>query len=300
MKFEDRAVTFSCGDAALLGVLSSPDIPSSRGVLIVVGGPQYRAGSHRQFLLLARELAAAGIPVMRFDYRGMGDSEGAPRTFESVNEDIRSAVDQFFIEAPGLKEVILWGLCDAASAAAIYAPSDVRVRGLVLLNPWVRTESGLAKTYLKQYYRQRLFDRELWIRIFSGRFSYAKSARSLASSVIKVSRMGRKTPEPAVSSTNNASNGLPLPDRMLSALERFSGRLLFVLSGRDLTAQEFSEVVNSSRRARKFMASARVERRNLPEADHTFSSREWRDQVASLTKEWVLSLRVPSAITGRH
>jgi len=33
---------------------------------------------------------------MRFDYRGMGDSEGEARTFESVQDDIRIAIDTFF------------------------------------------------------------------------------------------------------------------------------------------------------------------------------------------------------------
>jgi len=46
------------------------------GVLIVVGGPQYRVGSHRQFVMLARFLADHGVPCMRFDYRGMGDVSG--------------------------------------------------------------------------------------------------------------------------------------------------------------------------------------------------------------------------------
>ncbi|KAB8057318.1 hydrolase 1, exosortase A system-associated, partial [Janthinobacterium violaceinigrum] len=60
--------------ARLVGILSLPAAPGPRGVLIVTGGPQYRVGSHRQFVLLARALAAQGVPVLRFDLRGMGDS----------------------------------------------------------------------------------------------------------------------------------------------------------------------------------------------------------------------------------
>jgi len=65
-------------------------------VLIIVGGPQYRVGSHRQFVLLARHLAAQGIPVMRFDVRGMGDSKGKPRNFGQLDDDLRAATDCFF------------------------------------------------------------------------------------------------------------------------------------------------------------------------------------------------------------
>ena len=63
----ERPVQFSCGTDRLLGILHPGAPDSERGVLVVVGGPQYRVGSHRQFVLLARALAAAGIPVLRFD-----------------------------------------------------------------------------------------------------------------------------------------------------------------------------------------------------------------------------------------
>ena len=170
MQAEDRAIAFRCGGDTLYGILSLPAQPARRGVLVVVGGPQYRAGSHRQFTLLARSLAAQGIAAMRFDYRGMGDSEGAMRDFESVDEDLRAAIDAFMAQVPALREVALWGLCDAASAASLYAPSDQRVTGLALLNPWVRTDSGAAKATLKHYYGARLLDKELWKKLFSGRF----------------------------------------------------------------------------------------------------------------------------------
>ena len=82
MTITRQPVAFACGQDWLLGVVTRPEKPRSRGVLVAVGGPQYRAGSHRQFVLLANDLAAQGYAVMRFDYRGMGDSTGEPRTFE--------------------------------------------------------------------------------------------------------------------------------------------------------------------------------------------------------------------------
>ena len=144
--FREEAVVFECEGESLVGVLSLPAAPATRGVLIVVGGPQYRVGSHRQFTLLARHLAAHGIPSLRFDYRGMGDSSGAVRSFEAVDADIRRAIDIFYERVSGLESVVIWGLCDAASAALFYAHRDARVGGLVLLNPWVRTPEGMART----------------------------------------------------------------------------------------------------------------------------------------------------------
>ena len=103
MIVEQHALQFECQSCTLLGILSLPATPLARGVLIVTGGPQYRVGSHRQFALLACHLAGLGIPVLRFDYRGMGDSEGAPRTFEHIGDDVRAATDIFLKPFPRCK-----------------------------------------------------------------------------------------------------------------------------------------------------------------------------------------------------
>ena len=285
-----RALAFDCQGERLYGVLDLPSQPPAggRGVLIVVGGPQYRAGSHRQFTLLARRLAAQGIPAMRFDYRGMGDSEGEIRNFEQVEDDLRAAVDRFMLELPGLREVVLWGLCDGASASSLYAPLDSRVTGLALLNPWVRTEEGAAKAMLKHYYRDRLLDPALWKKIASGQFDYAGAARSffqLAGSVL--------TPKRAASDETAEQTGAgqagpgPLPERMHSALSAFRGRVLVMLSGADLTAQEFGDVAGGSRPWRELLASSRFTRHTLPGADHTCSQRGWQDQVEDWTCAWL-------------
>ena len=139
----ERALFFDCAGDTLLGILHpAQGVPCGIGLLLVVGGPQYRVGSHRQFVLLARALAAVGIPVFRFDYRGMGDSTGQPRHFEAIAPDIGAALDTFLAESPDLRGVVLWGLCDAATANAFYARSDHRVLGQIALNPWVRPAEG--------------------------------------------------------------------------------------------------------------------------------------------------------------
>ena len=52
----------------------------------------------------------------------------------------------------------------------------------------------------------------------------------------------------------------------------FTGKVLYILSGRDLTAQEFREVSRSSKRWRALMDDPRCTIVEFPEADHTFSS----------------------------
>jgi exosortase A-associated hydrolase 1 len=290
MIFEERPLTFQCNDSWLYGILSLPEQVSCRGVLVVVGGPQYRVGSHRQFTLFARDLAAHGVPVLRFDCRGMGDSEGDMRTFEDFEDDLRCAVDQFFKEVPVLNDLIIWGLCDAASAALFYAYKDPRITGLALLNPWVRTNQGVAKTYLKHYYRARLFEAELWSKIWRGNFHYSAAVRSFSRIIAEALERRKKTATAVEQAIYDKSSSLAsLPERMLQGLRRFEGKVLVVISGNDLTAREFLDLVKSSREWQKLLASPRVSSLELPEANHTFSRRKWRDEIAVHTRHWIQS-----------
>jgi exosortase A-associated hydrolase 1 len=242
-------------------------------VLIAVGGPQYRAGSHRQFALLANDLSAQGHAVMRFDYGGMGDSTGEPGSFEHVGEDLRAAVDHFLAQVPEVTEVAIWGLCDAASAALFYSHQDPRVCGIVLLNPWVRTAQGEARAHLKHYYVRRVFSAAPWAKLFRGELDLGASVLSFLRNLKRASTGSKGT----------------LPERMADGLARFKGRTLLITSGSDLTAKEFLDAVSASPLWRKLLRSPRVTRHVLPDANHTFSRRVWRDQVSRWTSGWLLS-----------
>jgi exosortase A-associated hydrolase 1 len=284
MTLNEQALSFRADHDRLVGVLHNPDKPGSRGVLIIVGGPQYRVGSHRQFVLLARHLASAGVPTLRFDYRGMGDGEGAGVGFEDVGPDIRAALDEFVRRVPNLREVVLWGLCDAASAALMYAFGDSRVVGLVLLNPWVRQRQSEARAYLRHYYLQRLFDKEFLKKVVTGRANVLKSVhefwRTLSTSLKRPTQGG------AVVSRGHAQ----FVRRMLEGLRNFRGKTLLILSGDDLTAAEFKDETARSRAWRAALQRSTVTRRDFAEANHTFSTKEWRERVAAWTLEWVCSL----------
>jgi exosortase A-associated hydrolase 1 len=270
----DIALSFDCAGDCLYGVASVPDSPAARGVIIVVGGPQYRAGSHRQFTLLARALAAQGIAVLRFDVRGMGDSEGTARPFEDIGADLDAAITAFMAQVPAVREVVLWGLCDGASAAALYAHRDSRIVGLALLNPWVRTEAGAATATIRHYYRARLFDKAFWHKLASGKFDAGAAVRS----ALGLAKTALTAP-PATSAA--------LPEQVYQGLTGFRGQLLVMLSGADLTAQEFADASASTEAWRTLMAQPRVTRHVLDGADHTCSRRDWHDQVAAWTADWL-------------
>ena len=288
MRNSECVFTFSCGKDQLVGILNGGSEEETRGVLIIVGGPQYRVGSHRQFVLLARQLSSLGIPVLRFDYRGMGDSEGIFSNFANINQDIATAVESFFQHCVNLQEVVLWGLCDAASAALLYAWSDPRVKGLVLLNPWVRTDTTLARTYLKNYYFTRLSSRDLWRKVGRGQFDVLNSLTSFIKLLKQALRVKpKKSENQSVNLVDDRS--IALPDRMADGFVRFHGSVLIILSGEDLTAAEYKEVANGSTQWQQLLRRTNVKTLELQGANHTFSQEKWKTQVADWTYDWIRS-----------
>ena len=265
------------GADRLVGILSEPPSSSEAletGVLIVGGGAQYRAGSHRQFVRLARQLASAGHPVLRFDFSGLGDSTGAVQDFESVQDQIGIALDHFQDLQPGLGRFVLWGLCDGASASLLYLHQtrDARVHGLCLLNPWVRSEAGLARAHVKHYYRERVFAPEFWRKLLRGQVKW----RSWGSLVRNLRHSLARTPA-----------GQSFLGRMQQAWQAFGGHTLLLLSERDLTAQEFLEHTRMHAAWAACLASARVQQHILPGADHTCSTPASSRLVQELTQQWL-------------
>ena len=267
---------FTCNGDQLMGMLHVPGNPARIGLLILVGGPQYRVGACRQYVHLARAVADAGIAAMRFDYRGVGDSEGDYPGFENVGPDIDAAISAFMDRVPNLEGVVLWGLCEGASAILLEGVKNPHVRGAVLANPWVNTTETQAKTYLKHYYGSRFLDPEIWKRLFRGDINILKSLSGIAGLVRKTFA---KAPE--------GSASRPYPVRMAEGFEVFKGQTLLIMSERDLVAREFEDVSQSAPEWQAFRQSETVKRVDITGSDHTFSKGQWRTRVADATGDFV-------------
>lgn len=270
----ERALWLACDGEQLPAILHPTHSPAKVGVLMIVGGRQYRVGSGRFFVLAARALAQCGIPVLRFDARGMGDSEGAVRSFTDLLPDIQTAASRLRQELPEVEGVVLWGLCDAASAALLYwgATRDPNVLGLVLLNPWVRSEQTLARTRLRHHYRIRLKDPQFWSRLIRGEVHW----RSL---------FGWLYDWRAAQRLQGTTHGFQA--RMAQAWLQFPGHMTVVLSRRDETALEFHEAASTLEVWRGALERQSLSCMWIDDADHTFSGPAHRAAVVEATVQVV-------------
>jgi exosortase A-associated hydrolase 1 len=171
-------LSFTC-EGALLGATLDP-AEGRTGLIIVTGGTQTRIGSHRMFERLAGQVAAAGHPCFRFDRRGVGDSEGEDPGYRGSMADLAAAVSAFRSECPHLDRVVGFGLCDGATALALFG-AEAGVDSVLLANPWfVESEAGAPPAAaIKRHYRDQLMSLEGWKRLLGGSISYKKLLKGL-------------------------------------------------------------------------------------------------------------------------
>jgi hypothetical protein len=132
----ERVVTFGPGEV-LVGVLTEPERlrPNASAVVMSNVGLNHRVGPQRVWVELARRLAEHGIPSLRFDASGLGDS--APRT-ELLGDIDRAVLD--------LDDALTWlagnvvdrfelvSLCSGTDIAHRVAVKDARVGSAVFLD----------------------------------------------------------------------------------------------------------------------------------------------------------------------
>lgn len=289
----DIPVRFTCDDDTLFGIVHNAHPSEETGLLFIVGGPQYRIGSHRQFTLLARQISAADFAVMRFDQRGSGDSSGDARPFDAIQDDIRAAIDCFFLHASSIKKIVLWGLCDGASAALFYAGTDHRVCGVCLVNPWAFSETGRAHTLIKHYYWRRLFDPIFWKKCLKRDVQFTASMQSLWT---QLSLLKGKIWEFLPIVKQRHASGNQLHEQIYQSLLRFHGKILIIICDADLTAREFDELIHSTKKWRAILHKRSIQIHHLADANHTFALKIWRDQIGDWTINWLQS---EMAVTDR-
>lgn len=148
-----QPITFySKGQPALLleGIVHS-SAQAQQAPAIILCHPQPASSNMQDSLIaaMAHSLAEAGMITLRFNFRGVGLSQGQQTDGRLEPLDLAGAIDAA-LALPGVNpaKVCIIGHGFGAYIALLYAPFDLRVRTLVAISlPVFRTNSGFPRTF---------------------------------------------------------------------------------------------------------------------------------------------------------
>ena len=130
---------------------------------------------------------------------------------------------------------------------------------------------------MRHYYRQRLADPAFWRKLLGGGVALGALRGFWAN--LRAARGGHGSP--------GASPGpASFQERMAAAWHRFSGPVQLVLSGRDLTAREFTEHADAAPAWAGWRQRPGLSVLDMPEADHTFSDLAQQQRLEAEVARW--------------
>jgi pimeloyl-ACP methyl ester carboxylesterase len=297
-RVREQAVVFG-SRKSLVGILTPAqggDASRERPcVVILSAGIIHRVGPNRLHVELARTLSSEGYTCLRFDLSGIGDSEkrsdGLP-PLEASLADIREAAD--WLQATrGVNRLILVGLCSGADQGLIYAGTDPRVVGLVLLDPSIPRTPGQRLRYIWR----RILQPRHWLS-FGG-----KVGRVLG----KIAGGAPVSPPPsqAVSTGRPSVDSKAVREYLTKAYQRAVDRRISFLAvfaaDRDFL-YNYREQMLHALRGVSFGSLLQLE--YFCQSDHTFAAEPERLRLVTLIRDWIQSraffeIPYPAAPTPR-
>lgn len=274
-------ISFLSKGAVIRGVLHRPAGSNGVGVVLLHGWSGNRLGPHRLFVLQARRLAALGYHALRFDFRGRGESEG--ETFsvsiETMVEDAQAA-QTAFRAATDVKRLYFLGICSGCKVAIGAAVRCSGIAGLALwsaepMGPLRVPSQRVWKSWhaLRQYAR-KLMVGETWQKIWTGR---------IQTRFVKKALVAHERP---------AAEEIRRETEWLKAFRSFRGRLLFLYGGNDPDTR----VAAQGYAAFCMQHQLPFHMHEIPEANHSFYSLCWSEEIMARTERW---LEADPAVSSR-
>lgn len=157
------AVKFGRGDN-IVGVYHEPPQPTSGApaALLLNAGLLHKVGPHRLNVDVARRLGSIGIPSLRFDMSGIGDSRMQDPDLTYVDRSQKDIEDAMALisERWGIQTFVVLGLCSGAFNALNIGVADTRVVGCVFLDGY----SFPNLRFRLRHYAPRVLEAERWRR----------------------------------------------------------------------------------------------------------------------------------------
>lgn len=250
------------------GPIAATDAAQRPVTLFLNSGLLHRVGPSRLYVQLARRLAAIGYPSFRFDFSGIGESDGAGEGLSHEARMVREAQTamDFLGARVGAQQFVALGICSGADAAHRTAVADARVIGAVFLDGYYYPTVG----YYWRHYRNRLADPRKWLGLLPRVWRALYSRRSEDAEYML--DLGALPPRGAV-------------ERDLEQLIARGTRMLHVYTGGVGEYYNYRDQFFDMFRSIRAGDGLRVD--YLPDVDHTFILESDRRRLIALIADWM-------------
>ena len=147
----ESRVIFPCGDLKLEGLLTLPEREAPGAAVVCHPHPMYGGSMYNNVVEAVLEaLWRRQFATLRFNFRGVGDSEGEYDGGEGELDDVREAV-AFLAGKAGVKSALLAGYSFGASVSLRAGLTDPAVDRLVLVALPVAMMTGPSDSTSKPF-----------------------------------------------------------------------------------------------------------------------------------------------------
>lgn len=276
--FRETPVNFGDG-GRLYGMLCEPLGPRSGATVLILGTAYDRhSGWGRASVIMARDLAAAGVASLRFDGANIGDSPPVPGVPDQVLyqdsqiDDVRAALD--FLARRDLTPVVVSGRCSGGYLTFKSAVADQRVSGAIAVNPFVfHWQQGRDIDESLRYmprsldvYREKMFQPETFRRLLQGRVDVKRAIANMGRAFWR--RVARKA-TPILQMLPGSGGEYAEVRKSFQSLAERKMPLYLLYSENDVGFEHFAEHFGPKGQGLRRYPNVRLS--IVPEADHNFT-----------------------------
>jgi hypothetical protein len=288
----EEAVLFGARQS-LAGIVTDPTIAGgarlTKAVILLNAGIVHRVGPGRIYVKIARDLAAMGFVVLRFDFSGIGDSAVRHDHLGFDRSSVAEAQEamEFLHATKGIEHFLFLGGCSGALASFETACCDTRVTGTLLINFQMDDSEDEAASPDRKaahyYWKYALFDSKSWRKLLTGETDYAQVIRVLRFGLERRFKFRKREPHK--------------PTRFAVCLHGLAARgvhVVFVCSDGDPRLRDLREA--GGRALKQLCASGDVVLDVICGADHTFSSVGDQRRLLQVIRQRINSMHHDTAI----
>lgn len=300
----------------LFGILEEPStaVASPLALVLLSPGVKMRVGPQGLYRRIAELALRLGMPVLRFDFHGLGDSEG--RLPEELLRDVYNHIEVGrFVEDTidaldwlkrerGIQRVVLAGLCGGAITGLLTGEHDRRVAGLfgIGLTAVLASRAADASRYMttgqleqsRQLYVRRLLSPTAWFRLLTFQTDNRLILRLVRLTLDRA--LHRTPPSPSATPLADDNANPRFPPAFFSMAS--SGRpMLLVFGGSDRLHFEFEEKFVARHHDRLTSVASAYDVHVVADANHVLSLPEWQSEMLRVTRDWLVR-RFPDEVKG--